>query len=101
MEPITEGMTWREIIARFDQDAEYSMSAKPHLRRVKPWKRKKGETEDRTVVRLIVQKAMPAGTRTIYKKNMRDLSPNFLDEPADAKIIEKINATIASLETVQ
>lgn len=101
MEPITEGMTWREIIARFDQDAEFSMSAKPHLRRVKPWKRKRGETEDRTVVRLVVQRAMRTGTRTVYRKNMRDLRPNFRDQPADAKTIGKINAAIAILQIVQ
>jgi len=101
MELITEGMTWREIIARFGQDAEYSMSAKPHLRRIKPWKRKKGETEDRTVVRLVVQKAMRSGTRTVYRKNMRDLRPDFRDQPADAKTIDRINAVIANLQVVQ
>ena len=101
MEPIKEGLTWRQIQNLFDTDDEFSMSIQPHLRRLKPWKRKKGEKDDRTVVRLIVQRRQDAQTKTVLRKNLRNLDKDYLDTQADPKVVENINGILATLVPVQ
>lgn len=94
MEPIKEGLTWRQIQSLFDQDDEFSLSIKPHPRRLKPWKRKKGEKEERDVLRLIVQKQRSSDTRTVFKKNLREPAENYLDRAPSPKLLAKINAIV-------
>jgi len=97
MDPIEQDLTWRQIQSRFDTDDEFSMSIQPHLRRLKPWKRKKGEKDDRTVVRLIVQRRHDDQTKTVLRKNLRNLGEGYLDTVADQKVVENINGILVTL----
>lgn len=101
MEPIKEGLTWRQVQGLFDTDDEFSMSVQPHLRRPKPWKRKKGEKEDRTVVRLIVQRRHDNQTKTVLRKNLRNLGKDYLDTEADQKVVENLNGILTTLAPAQ
>ncbi len=97
MEAIQEGLTWRQIQDLFNADQQFDMRIGNHRRKLKKWKRKRGETEDRTVVRLAVQMRHNGSAKTVYRKNLRNLDGNYLDEPANGKVVGNLNAVLAEL----
>ena len=100
MEPIQESLTWRQIQELFDADDEYGMLIDRHLRRTKKWRRKRGEADDRRVVRLTIQKRISNNTKTVFRKNLKGLTENYLDVDADPKIVDRINGVLAGLAAV-
>lgn len=101
MEPIKEGQTWRQIQSMFDKDDEFSLSIQPQARRLKPWKRKKGEKDDRKVLRLIVQRRRSSDTKTVLRKNLREASDNYLERPPTPKLVAQINGIVAGAAAVR
>jgi len=97
MEAIQEGLTWRQIQDLFNADKQFDMLIGERRRKLKKWKRKRGETEDRTVVRLAVQMEYNGSAKTVYRKNLRNLAGNYLDEPASDKVVGNINSVLAEL----
>ena len=97
MEPIQEGLTWRQIRGLFEAHDDYDVQIRQQLRRTKSWKRKRGEPETRKVVRLAVQRRDNGATKTVYRKNLKGLGDDFLDQTADAKVLGRLNEVLAGL----
>ena len=100
MESINQGLTWREIRTLFNADGTYGMLIRQRLRRTKKWKRKKGEAEDRKVVRLTIQRDFGSGTKTVFRKNLKGLDDGYLDQPAAEKVVDRINSIVEALGVV-
>ena len=95
MEQIASGLTWNQIQELFDADSEFKMTLTQQKRRTSLKKRKNGETEERTVWRLIIQKDHKNFVRTSFKKNLKDASDELLSEVAGEKILAQVNNVIA------
>ncbi len=94
MEALTTDLTWEEIENRFNEDGKYSFSLKQHKRRANLTKRKKGDTEERNVWRLLIQKDDRSSTKTLFKKNIDEDDIEDLSDTPDEAILQKINAVI-------
>ena len=95
MEPINSTMKWRHIQGMIGAESGLTMTIGPHRRRTRSWKRKKGEQDERSVVRLIIQRPQSSGVRTLYRKNLRDLGDDYLDQTPTEGVVEQINAALA------
>jgi len=95
MKPIPNGNTWREIQDLFDADNEFKMYINRSPRRIRPGDRKKKINQDvKKVVRLLVQRTRKHKTSTLFRKNLKELDENFLDEIANEKVVRTINFII-------
>ena len=97
MEWIQEGQTWRQIQSLFHADEQFDLLIGQYRRSLKKWKRARGQTEDRKVVRLAIQMRQNGSTKTVYRKNLKNLDDHYLDEPADPKVVGRINEVLSRL----
>lgn len=94
MEKLSSGLTWNQIQEQFDADSEFKLTLNSCNRRASLKKRKNGESEDRKVWRLIIQKDHKNFLRTIFRKNLKDAPEEIAGEVANDKIVEQINNVI-------
>ena len=94
MEPLPTGLTWKDVVARFSEDSSFSLTLSQRNRRTNRTKRAKGETEDRLVWRLIVQKRQNGKQATILRKNLKDAGAGLLGEKLSEKMTDHLNGLI-------
>ncbi len=97
MQAIQEGQTWRQIQRLFEADDQFQMLIGQYRRTLKKWKRSRGQTEDRKVVRLAIQMRQNGSAKTVYRKNLKNLDQGYLDQPADPKVVARINEVLSNL----
>lgn len=95
MEPVSDGITWRQLGEHFDSDARFQVSIKQYPRRTRKPLRRRGQTEDRKVWRLVVQKVERAAVKTLYRKNLRYAENDLLAQAVPPKLVAQINQLIA------
>ena len=95
MEPLSTGLTWRQVQEKFEADPLWDLSLQQRGRRTKKDKRHRGETEDRKVWRLIVQTRTRSQVRTRLRKNIRTEEANLLAQPVDDRLIAHLNTLLA------
>ena len=95
MEPLSAGLTWRQVQEKFDEDAGWELSLRQHRRRAKKPLRHRGEAEERKVWRLIVQSRGGSRVRTRLRKNIRSEADNLLSQPVDDTLIAHLNELVS------
>ena len=91
METIPSGLTWEQVIAKIAEAGEFTLTLTQRPRRTNKRLRAIGETDERKVWRLNLQKDHKNFQRTIFSKNVRVDSDALLSETACDKLVAKIN----------
>jgi len=94
MERISSGLTWKQVLSKFDADKTYSLSLRQFPRRLKKGARKKWKTQDQQVWRLILQQDKGFAVKTLLRKNLRDAKDGLLSDKVDETLIELINSRL-------
>lgn len=95
MEPLSSGLTWRQVQEKFAADPNWDLSLQQRARRAKKPMRHRGEADERKVWRLIVQDRSKSRVRTRLRKNIRTEDANLLSQPVDDRLIAHLNQIIA------
>jgi hypothetical protein len=95
MEPLSDGITWRQLDEHFDSDAGLSISIKQYSRRTRKPLRRRGQSEERKVWRLVVQKVERCAVKTLFRKNIRYGKDDLFAQPVPPKLLAQINQLIA------
>jgi hypothetical protein len=94
MDKIASGLTWEQVQELFN-GSEYTLLLNNCNRRASLKKRKNGVAEERTVWRLILQQDHKNFVRTVFRKNLKDVSGEISGQVAGDKIIEQLNNIVA------
>ncbi len=100
MEPLSTGLTWKDVIARFSEDDALKLRLAQKSRRMKKRMRnarRRGEQyeEPGKVWRLLVQRNVDGKLETLLSKNLKDADEQLLSQTVDDAMIERLNALIA------
>ena len=95
MELLPSGLTWSAIVEQFAATNEFTLILEQKNRRTSKRLRAQGETEERKVWRLTVQKEHKNFQRTSFRKNVRTDVDGLLSEVANEKLVTKINNALA------
>jgi len=95
MQPVSDGITWRQLGEHFDSDAGWSVSIKQYPRRTRKPLRRRGQSEERKVWRLVVQRVERSATKTLFRKNLRYAEDDLFAQVVPPKLVARINQLIA------
>lgn len=94
MDAIPSGLTWTEIIERFNADAEFTLLLNQRPRRTSKHKRRQGIPEERRLWRLILQRNANGQRRTILRKNLRGADEPLMTQKATDAQVALLNSLI-------
>jgi hypothetical protein len=95
MEPLSDGITWRQLKEHFDSGSGLKVSIKQYARRTRKPLRRRGQSEERKLWRLVVQKVERCAVKTLFRKNIRYSENDLFAQVVPAKLLAQINQRIA------
>lgn len=93
MDALKAGMTWAEVQTAIKTTDDYHLILRLAPRRTKKDKRKRGESDDRPVLRVVVQR-IDKQQNTLLRMNIKDVGKEFPTLAATSRAIRNINTAL-------